>query len=56
MIDNMRSHYRLKRSNSVYRQKHGFLEAGAGRSAVARLAAFYCDFSGLRANGALRAV
>jgi hypothetical protein len=56
MIDNMRSHYRLKRSNPVYRHKHGFLEARAGRVAATRHAGFYCGFSGLRANGALRAV
>jgi hypothetical protein len=56
MIDNMRSHYRLKRSNSMYRQKHGFLEAGADRGAVAGHAGFYCGFSGLRVNEALRAV
>ena len=56
MIDNMRSHYRLKRSSSVYRQKHGFLEAVAGRIAAAGHASFHCGLSGLRADEALRAV
>jgi hypothetical protein len=56
MIDNIRNHYPLTRPSTVYRHKRGFLKAGADRIAIAMLAGFYCGFSGLRVNEALRAV